>query len=152
MDKQLSPTVQHRKLYSISCDKPEWKRIWKRMCVCLYVTDSLCYTAEINTTCKSTVLNEKINLKNAAIYLAEVLRVPVKIIWNQRESRTPDAGGVLMARNEPSCQQTFEDRCVCPAPLPGTGKSAYQEKLIPTGMWSQFVYSGNLNRSLSVLL
>ena len=58
------------------------------MCVCLYVTDSLCYTAEINTTCKSTILNEKINFKNAAIYLAEVLCVPVKIIWNQRESRT----------------------------------------------------------------
>ena len=27
MDKQQGPTVQHRELYSISCDKPEWKRI-----------------------------------------------------------------------------------------------------------------------------
>ena len=26
MDKQ-GPTVQHRELYSISCDKPQWKRI-----------------------------------------------------------------------------------------------------------------------------
>ena len=26
MDKQQGPTEQHRELYSISCDKPEWKR------------------------------------------------------------------------------------------------------------------------------
>ena len=51
----------------------------KKECVCLCITDSLCYTAEVNTICKSTILNEKINLKNAAIYLAEVLSVPVKI-------------------------------------------------------------------------
>ena len=55
----------------------------KNVCVCVCVTDSLCYTAEANTTCKSAVFNEKINLKNAAIYLAEVLGVPIKIIWNQ---------------------------------------------------------------------
>ena len=27
MDKQQGPTVQHRELYSISCDKPKWKII-----------------------------------------------------------------------------------------------------------------------------
>ena len=27
MDKQQGPTVQHRELYSMSCDKPQWKRI-----------------------------------------------------------------------------------------------------------------------------
>ena len=27
MDKQQGPTVYHRELYSISCDKPQWKRI-----------------------------------------------------------------------------------------------------------------------------
>ena len=27
MDKQQGPTVQHRELYSVSCDKPQWKRI-----------------------------------------------------------------------------------------------------------------------------
>ena len=27
MDKQQGPTVQHRELYSISCDKQYWKRI-----------------------------------------------------------------------------------------------------------------------------
>ena len=27
MDKQQGPTVQHKELYSISCDKPQWKRI-----------------------------------------------------------------------------------------------------------------------------
>ena len=34
--------------YWISCDKPQWKRIWKKsVYVCL--TESLCCTAEINT-------------------------------------------------------------------------------------------------------
>ena len=27
MDKQQGPTVEHRELYSISCDKPSWKSI-----------------------------------------------------------------------------------------------------------------------------
>ena len=27
MDKQQGPTVEHRELYSISCDKPSWKRM-----------------------------------------------------------------------------------------------------------------------------
>ena len=27
MDKQQGPTVQQRELYSISCDKPQWKRM-----------------------------------------------------------------------------------------------------------------------------
>ena len=27
MDKQQGPTVEHRALYSIPCDKPSWKRI-----------------------------------------------------------------------------------------------------------------------------
>ena len=26
MDKQQGPTVEHRELYSISCNKPYWKR------------------------------------------------------------------------------------------------------------------------------
>ena len=26
-DKQQSPTVEHRELYSLPCDKPQWKRI-----------------------------------------------------------------------------------------------------------------------------
>ena len=29
LDKQQGPTVEHRELYSISCDKPSWKRILK---------------------------------------------------------------------------------------------------------------------------
>ena len=36
MDKQQSPTVQHRELYSISCDKPQWKRILKKECIHMY--------------------------------------------------------------------------------------------------------------------
>ena len=27
VDKQQGPTVQHKELYSISCDKPSWERI-----------------------------------------------------------------------------------------------------------------------------
>ena len=27
-NKQQGPTVEHRELYSISCDKPSWKRIY----------------------------------------------------------------------------------------------------------------------------
>ena len=27
MDKQHGPTVTHRELYSLSCDKPSWKRV-----------------------------------------------------------------------------------------------------------------------------
>ena len=30
-DKQRGPPVEHRELYSVSCDKPQWKRIEKRM-------------------------------------------------------------------------------------------------------------------------
>ena len=31
---KLRPTVQHRKLYSLSCDKPYWK-IWKKEYICI---------------------------------------------------------------------------------------------------------------------
>ena len=49
--------------------------------------------------------------------------------------------GVLIAHSEPSCWQTLEDRCMCPAPLPATGMSAYQEKLTPNyrGVVSVFI-------------
>ena len=42
---QQGPTLQHRELYSISCDKPSWKSLFKS----IYITESLCCTAEINT-------------------------------------------------------------------------------------------------------
>ena len=42
LDKQQSPTVNHREIYSISCNKPSWKSI--------YVCKSLCCTVEIDTT------------------------------------------------------------------------------------------------------
>ena len=45
MDKQQGPTVEHRELYLISCDKPEWKRIRKGIHVC--ITESFCCAAEI---------------------------------------------------------------------------------------------------------
>ena len=50
--KQQGPTIQPRELYSVSSDKPEWKRIQTRMYiyiyVCIYITESLWYTAETN--------------------------------------------------------------------------------------------------------
>ena len=46
MDKQQGLTVEHKELYSISYDKPKWKRIFKN----IYIYESLCCTAEINTT------------------------------------------------------------------------------------------------------
>ena len=49
MDKQQSPTVQQRKQCSISCGKPQWKRIEEK-CVYIGITESLHCTAEINTT------------------------------------------------------------------------------------------------------
>ena len=48
MNKPQGPVVKHRKLYSISGHKPYWRRMWTRTCVC--VTESLCWTAEHNTT------------------------------------------------------------------------------------------------------
>ena len=51
MDEQQGPTVEHRELYSISCDKPEWKRIFeKRIDTCICIIETLCYTLEPNTT------------------------------------------------------------------------------------------------------
>ena len=31
MDKQQGPTVEHSELYSIFCDKPQWKRMWRQI-------------------------------------------------------------------------------------------------------------------------
>ena len=45
MDKQQSSTVKLRELYSISCGKSQWKRIYVYI-----ITESLCCTADINTT------------------------------------------------------------------------------------------------------
>ena len=43
---KTSSPCEHREPCSISCDKPWWKRMWKR----IYIFIFLCYTAEINTT------------------------------------------------------------------------------------------------------
>ena len=41
MDKLQGPTIYHRELHSICCDKPEWKRICKGICIyahiCIYI-------------------------------------------------------------------------------------------------------------------
>ena len=49
MDKQQGPTVQHRELYSIFCDKPDGKEYVKEY-IYICITESLCCTSEINTT------------------------------------------------------------------------------------------------------
>ena len=43
LDKQQSSTVKLRELYSMSCDKSQWKRIYVYI-----ITESLCCTADIN--------------------------------------------------------------------------------------------------------
>ena len=48
IDKQQGPTVEHRELCLISCDKPQWERSEKE-CICRR-TESLCCTAENNAT------------------------------------------------------------------------------------------------------
>ena len=48
-DKQQGPNVQHRELYSIFYDKPMEKNILKKKAY-ICITESLCCTAEINTT------------------------------------------------------------------------------------------------------
>ena len=65
MDKQQG-------LYSIFYNKPQWKIALKRsvcMCVCVCITESLCYTAEINTTlsinCTSIKKKKDWNLKGS---------------------------------------------------------------------------------------
>ena len=35
INKQQGLTVKHRELYSISCDKPEWKK-YEKECMCVY--------------------------------------------------------------------------------------------------------------------
>ena len=59
MGKQ-GPTAQHRELYLISCDKPQWKRIFK-MCVYTYTHTrnwvTLLHSRHTLTQhCKSTIL------------------------------------------------------------------------------------------------
>ena len=44
MDTQQGPTVEHRELYSISCDKPSWKRIWKKkVSICVQLNNFALY-------------------------------------------------------------------------------------------------------------
>ena len=49
MDKQQWPTVQHREPYSIFCNNLYEKKIWKRLDICVCITESVCCTSETNT-------------------------------------------------------------------------------------------------------
>ena len=48
IDKQQGPTRQHRELYSISCIQNHNGKEYEKEYIC--ITESLCGTAEINTT------------------------------------------------------------------------------------------------------
>ena len=50
IDKEQIPTVYHRELYSISCDRPKWKIIFFKNNVYRYISESLCCTSVVNTT------------------------------------------------------------------------------------------------------
>ena len=50
MDNQQGPTVEHRELCSVFCSNLNGKRIWKRMDICIRITESLCCTPETITT------------------------------------------------------------------------------------------------------
>ena len=47
---QQGPTVQDMELYPIFFNNLYEKRIWKRMNICICITESLCCTPETNTT------------------------------------------------------------------------------------------------------
>ena len=49
-DNQQGSTIEHREFYSIFCGNIYEKRIRKRINMCIYITESLCYTPETNTT------------------------------------------------------------------------------------------------------
>ena len=50
IDIQLEAVVQHTELYSVLCSDINRKEIKKGGCTCICVADSLCCTAETNTT------------------------------------------------------------------------------------------------------
>ena len=54
IDKQQGPTIQHRELYSISYDKRQWKRMWKKIYMYNWIT--LLYTQTLTKHCKLNVI------------------------------------------------------------------------------------------------
>ena len=77
MDKQQGCIVEHRELYSLSCDKPWWKRIWKTH-IYIRKIESICIQQKLTQYCKSTMFQFKkerkwilsiikfsVNIKNA---------------------------------------------------------------------------------------
>ena len=50
IDNLWQPNIQHRELYSMLCGDQNGKEIPKREDICIHIADSLCCTAETNTT------------------------------------------------------------------------------------------------------
>ena len=69
MDKQQSPAIEHRELHSISCDKPKWKRIFKRIHTYIhtfmYKLNPFALQKKLTQHCKSTIFQF---LKNTISY------------------------------------------------------------------------------------
>ena len=57
MGKQKALTVEHRELYSVSYDKPWWKRIWKRMLIYVELKH-FAVPQKLTQSCKSTKLQK----------------------------------------------------------------------------------------------
>ena len=61
---EQGPTVEHRELYSVPCNKPYWKRTY----ILIHMSESLCCVAEINITLQvkcTSVKFFKINIVNS---------------------------------------------------------------------------------------
>ena len=55
MDKQQGPTVYHRELCSVSCDKPQRRRIRRRMYIGVWLSH-FAVQQKLTQHCKSTIL------------------------------------------------------------------------------------------------
>ena len=67
-DKQQSPTVEHKELYSIFSDKPHEKEFKIHMYIFMYITESHCCAVELNATLKVNHTSVKILEKKKSVH------------------------------------------------------------------------------------
>lgn len=95
MDKPQGPTVEHRGLYSISCNNYNGKESEKRLCVYTY-NELLCCTPEPITTLYINYYLKK-SLKNkihrCLLFKKKVYHTEIKIKILQREVRMDSNAG-----------------------------------------------------------
>ena len=76
MDNQQGPTACHRELCSTFCNSLNENRICKRIDTSMWVTVSLCYTLETNTTLLINYIlikNKKLKRKKSLTYFLEIM-------------------------------------------------------------------------------